>query len=324
MFDVVIIGGSLAGAACARELTRLGLNPVALERDRFPRAKVCGGFLSPNAVECLERLEVLDEVRAAGAVDVTDACIRAAGTETEIPLRRTGLGISRKTLDEIVARNAPVRQGVQVQRVTQSDEGFTLHTDAGEFAAPVLVDAAGKLSRFTRRVRVPEFGIQHLTSGSRGSVLDFWFFEGGYGGAVSIENGCSNYSFLVRRNVLDRYTGKPGQLCTGPLAYQPESNGIIAIGDAAGMIDPFCGEGMHHALDTAVIAAQTIARGIRNKRSYVEIRQAYELERTRRWAMKRWIGETLRRAVHHPALVALGLRRNPGWFLDRLWDRIPA
>jgi hypothetical protein len=217
-----------------------------------------------------------------------------------------------------------VRQGIQVQRVTQTDEEFAIHTDAGEFRSPILVDAAGKLSRFTSRVTVPEFGIQHLASGSRGSVLDFWFFEGGYGGAVSVENGCSNYSFLVRRDVLDGYLGKPGRLCTGPLAYQSRSNGIIAIGDAAGMIDPFCGEGMHHALDSAITAAHVIASGIRKKRTYVEICKAYDLERSRRWGMKRLIGSALRQAVHHPALVAVGLRRNPGWFLDRLWDRIPA
>ena len=49
--DVVIIGGSLAGAACVRELARRGIDAVAFERDRFPREKVCGGFLSPGAVD---------------------------------------------------------------------------------------------------------------------------------------------------------------------------------------------------------------------------------------------------------------------------------
>ncbi len=64
--DVVIIGGSLAGAACARELVKSGVDAVALERDRFPRQKVCGGFLSPGAVDSLESLGVLDDVRGAG------------------------------------------------------------------------------------------------------------------------------------------------------------------------------------------------------------------------------------------------------------------
>jgi flavin-dependent dehydrogenase len=68
--DVAIIGGSLAGAACARELARRGVEAVAFERDRFPREKVCGGFLSPGAVELLGELAVLEHARLAGAVPV--------------------------------------------------------------------------------------------------------------------------------------------------------------------------------------------------------------------------------------------------------------
>jgi len=61
--DVVIIGGSLAGAACARELARQGIDAVAFDRDRFPRDKVCGGFLSPGAVDLLDELDVLEAVQ---------------------------------------------------------------------------------------------------------------------------------------------------------------------------------------------------------------------------------------------------------------------
>ena len=53
--DVVVIGGSLAGAACVRELWRSGIDAVAFERDSFPREKVCGGFLSPGAVDLLQQ-----------------------------------------------------------------------------------------------------------------------------------------------------------------------------------------------------------------------------------------------------------------------------
>src|SRR3989442_7334128 len=82
--DVVIIGGSLAGAACARELERLGIDAVALERDRFPRAKVCGGFVSPGAVECIARLGLLDSARQAGAVEGRAARGRGESAAVEI------------------------------------------------------------------------------------------------------------------------------------------------------------------------------------------------------------------------------------------------
>src|SRR5215471_1226912 len=108
--DVIIIGGSLAGAACARELVRLGFDAIALERDRFPRPKVCGGFLSPAALDALDRLGVLDEVRRSGAVPVGSVRIRTGSASVEIPFERSGLGISRLALDAVLARHAPVVQ----------------------------------------------------------------------------------------------------------------------------------------------------------------------------------------------------------------------
>jgi flavin-dependent dehydrogenase len=323
-FDVVIIGGSLAGAACARELVRSGIDATALERDTFPRPKVCGGFLSPNAVESLAGLELLNDVRAAGAVNVDHARVRAAGIERDVQLRRTGLGISRATLDHIVARGAPVRHGITVRTVLHAEDGFVIDTDKGEIRTPILVDAAGKLSRFTRRPAVAEFGIQHLESGTRGSALDFWFFEDGYGGAVTVENGLSNFCFLINKAALRRFISKPGCLCTGPLAYDRYPGDVIAIGDATGMIDPFCGEGMHHALDSGISAARVIARGLHDKRTYVEMKNSFEVEWSRRWAAKRLLAELLRMAVRRPTLVGRGFGWNPGWFLDRLWDRISA
>src|SRR5262249_39704921 len=144
---------------------------VALERDRFPRRKVCGGFLSPGAVECLNTLGVLDQVREAGAAEVTSARVRAGSAEVEILFERPGLGISRNALDEILARNALVKEGHAVRDVRRSASGFIV----GDILCTVVIDAAGKLSRFTRRHAVDEFGIQYFETGARGPVLDFWF-----------------------------------------------------------------------------------------------------------------------------------------------------
>src|SRR5205085_2857588 len=122
--DVVIIGGSLAGATCARELERLGVDAVALERDRFPRRKVCGGFLSPGAVECVDRLGLLEKLRNAGAVEVRSARVRAEGIDVTIPFERPGLGISRSVLDDIFARASRVRQGHGVCQVKRRNAEF--------------------------------------------------------------------------------------------------------------------------------------------------------------------------------------------------------
>lgn len=314
--DVVIIGGSLAGAACVRELVRLGIDVLAFERDRFPRAKVCGGFVSPGGVACLEEIGVLEDVRRAGAVEIRSAKVRVGAAEVEIPFERPGLGISRSALDEIVARTPHVRQGCGVRSAERTRQGFAVNG----VECTVVVDAAGKLSRFTRRESVGEFGIQYTEPTARGDVLDFWFFEDGYGGAVSIEGGRSNFCFLIKKDRLGRYLSRPDCLVTGPLAYDRVPGDYIAIGDAAGMVDPFCGEGMRHALDSGLIAARIIARGLRSRLTYDEIRREYELEWHRRWSRKRALGEAVRSVMNYKNFFRAGLQLAPSWLVNRLWD----
>ncbi len=305
--DVIVIGGSLAGAACVRELERLGVDAIAYERDRFPRSKVCGGFLSPGAVECLGRLALLESVVAAGAVEVNEARIRVDEREVTIPFRRSGLGISRQTLDAILARGARVQENRRVCKVAPKGDGF----EVDGVRASIVIDAAGKLSRFTRRKSVDEFGVQYTVSGARGAILDFWFFEAGYGGGVSIEGDRSNFCFLIRKDALQDHLPPAGGLVTGPLAFDKLPGDFIAIGDAAGMVDPFCGEGMHHALDTGMLAAQIVARGLRRRAAYQEMKREYEAERERRWARRRAVAAAARRLLKHRRLLGFALECVP-------------
>jgi flavin-dependent dehydrogenase len=349
--DVVIIGGSLAGAACASELTRRGIDAVAFERDRFPREKVCGGFLSPGAVDLLDELGVLDALRAAGATTVRSSRIRIGGREIPVELPRPGLGISRRTLDAVMANHAGVQEGF-VRSVRRDGEMFTVQLEGAEVAARVVVDAAGKLSRFSKRRAVPQFGVQFYEAGSRGDVLDFWFFEEGYGGAVTVERGRSNACFLVSKDALRNFEsvfaratkfpalatspgtvlltqeGKTGGsvppelscLVTGPLAYNFLSSDFISIGDAAGMVDPFCGEGMRHALDTGISAAKVIASGLNRGDNYTTIRDRYEQGSATRWRAKRRLGRIIREMLNHPRLTSIGLGLNPQYWFRKLWD----
>jgi flavin-dependent dehydrogenase len=317
--DVAIIGASLAGAACVRELWRRGIEAVAFERDSFPREKVCGGFLSPGAVDLLGDLEVLGAVRDAGAVEVRSAHVRFADVDERFELPRPGLGISRRALDAILANHEGVRRAT-IRDVRRTGDGFHLQLDEGDASARVVVDAAGKLSRFTKRAAVDQFGIQFYEPGSCGNVLDFWFFRDGYGGAVTVEGGRSNACFLVYKDALPRYLSKAGCLVTGPVAYDRRESEFIAIGDAAGMIDPFCGEGMRHALDTGRLAARAVADGMAGGKSYEEMRARYERERAERWKGKRRLGGIVRKLLRHPRIASAGFGWRPEWFLRSLWD----
>src|SRR5438094_9970685 len=63
-FDVAIVGGGPAGSSCAAFCAHAGLQTIVLEREKFPREKVCGDCLSPACWPVLERLDLAQHVRA--------------------------------------------------------------------------------------------------------------------------------------------------------------------------------------------------------------------------------------------------------------------
>lgn len=295
--DVLIIGGSLAGSACARQLQAAGIDALAFDRDCFPREKVCGSFLSPAAVGALDRLQLLDEVRQAGAVPIRKARVRAFGADFTIPFRPFGLGISRRTLDHLLAESAGVRRGT-VTHVHPYGDGFRIgFADESEFTCRAVVDAAGKLSRFTRRIAAGEFGVHSDEIGETTDGIDFWFFEDAYGGTISVEGNRRNICYLVRKPALQMWLEKREWNVTGPLAYTRIPGPYISIGDAIGMVDPFCGDGMGHALESGALAAAVITRGLHSGWDYQRTRQAYDGEWSRRWSGKRRISTLVRAAI---------------------------
>src|SRR6266480_6036289 len=63
-FDVAIVGGGPAGSSCAAFCALAGLRTLVLEREKFPREKVCGDCLNPSCWPVLDRLDLAQHVRA--------------------------------------------------------------------------------------------------------------------------------------------------------------------------------------------------------------------------------------------------------------------
>lgn len=127
----------------------------------------------------------------------------------------------------------------------------------------------------------------HLTDVEPGDEsVELFFFPQGYGGIARVENDLVNLCFIVDEHTLKTAGGDPARVIetslmnnslardrmrnarvagkwytTGPLTFGRKRlarNGIIAIGDASGMIDPFTGTGIQIALRTGELAAESI------------------------------------------------------------------
>ncbi|QDT98623.1 NAD(P)/FAD-dependent oxidoreductase [Gimesia aquarii] len=104
-WDVVIIGAGPTGSLAARQLTLAGADVLLVDRQSFPRWKVCGCCLNARAVSILEQTELLEEVYAAGAVPLTEFQLRINGHSVTLPLSNS-LSLSRTQLDALLIRSA--------------------------------------------------------------------------------------------------------------------------------------------------------------------------------------------------------------------------
>ncbi len=234
-FDVIIVGGGPAGASAAIELAASGARVLLAERERFPREKLCGEFISPECLEHFARLGVLERMNEGGGARVSETVFYApSGRCVSVPSAWFGggnnggdaLGLSRAQMDaRLLARAREV--GVHVLEeaslagvVSEGARvrGVRLHTSGGEtreFRARVSLDATGRHRGLVRRAARELKGVAdgggieararlvafkaHL-EGTRGAagVCEIYFYPGGYGGLSPVEGGLSNLCFIAR------------------------------------------------------------------------------------------------------------------------------
>ncbi len=248
--DALIIGGGPAGATAAILLARAGWSVAVVEKKRFPRAKVCGEFISATSLPLLHALGVLDAFRAAAGPEVRrvglfagDAVVTAPMPSSfSLPLAGEGSGwgsseafafgraLGRAHLD-LVLLHAAVEAGAIVHQPASAQ---TLRRDGDTYVCTVEADSA-RLDLRARMVIAAHGSWEggglptqspraHKTSDLiafkayfRGSALPadlmpLLAFPGGYGGMVMADEGRVSLSCCIRRDVLQEARRR----CPGP------------------------------------------------------------------------------------------------------------
>ncbi len=108
--DVLVIGAGPAGSACAQTLGQAGLDALLVDQHNFPRDKVCGDGLIPDAHEAFRRLGVADEVMAHAQAARHVGCIGPRGGRVDVAGRLAVL--PRRVLDDIL-RRAAIQHGAR-------------------------------------------------------------------------------------------------------------------------------------------------------------------------------------------------------------------
>ncbi|MEO9254487.1 MAG: NAD(P)/FAD-dependent oxidoreductase [Tepidiformaceae bacterium] len=303
MHDVLVIGGSLAGAATAIHLVESGHDVVLLERHSTYQRKTCGEGLSPLGVAELTRLGVLDALTGASQ-PLSGVRFNAGDASAMAPLGAgPGLGVQRTALDCAVldrARTAGVdiRLGVTARKLLiENRQAAGVTTDSGDIRARTIIGADGLNSRIRReagldaRRRGNRFGISaHLRLSREPEHLVDVFFERGYELYLTpVGDSVVNAAMLIRRTQMKRFAGKLAAeytatlrehpvlsagfevidqpLAAGPFAARAKRAwraNVVLVGDAAGFFDGISGEGMSVALISARACAEAVEAHLRD------------------------------------------------------------
>lgn len=228
--DVVVVGGGPAGAAAAILLRRLGHDVLLLDRSRFPREKVCGESVSPEAWRLLEQLGAAEAVRALRPQPIHGMTLTAPdGTRFSgrYPPERAGFAVRRLTLDAVLldaarAQGVEVREGVRAlgpRCLEGRVAGVLVDAGAGPpraLGARLVVAADGRHSSIARPLgllrphrRLRRFAVRAHLEGVQGlgSSGEMHVGAGCYCGIAPLSTSAANVAFVVGSSAMRAAAG---------------------------------------------------------------------------------------------------------------------
>ena len=317
---VLIIGGGLAGLTAALHLSKYGIDVTLIEKNNYPRHKVCGEYISNEVVPYFNYLGIdLSTIKPSKITDLQFSNVDGSVLSTALPLG--GFAISRYALDHYLYKKA-VSNGCkiiidQVENIDFENDLFTITTQADKmFTADLVLGAFGKRSNIDQKLQRPFFRKQskwlavkahyHLTM--QNDLVALHNFDGGYCGVSKVENDIVNICYLADyksfkkyRNITDFQSQVMAknphlkkifenstmlfdkQLTISQISFDKKKaieDHIIMIGDTAGLIHPLCGNGMAMAIHSAKIASELI---IKYNSKTIGTRAELEKEYQKKW-----------------------------------------
>lgn len=318
-YNVIIIGGGLAGLVSALHLSKKGLSVAVIEKNAYPKHKVCGEYISNEVLPYLRSLD-FDPI-ALNAKEIRNFIISSSKSnaiETELPLG--GFGMSRYALDYELAKKAKAN-GVtifeeMVVDVYYENECFRVQTKKNTYQATIVLGAYGKRSNidmklkraFTKKAS-PYLAVKaHYKGSFSPDLVGLHNFKGGYCGVSKVENDHINICYITsfkafkaykniedfQQNVLLKNKHLKAVLENSSLVFEkpitisqisfavknPVEYHMLMMGDTAGMIHPLCGNGMAMGIRSAQIASELLVKFFNKE---IASRQALEERYSKEW-----------------------------------------
>ena len=319
---VIIIGGGLAGLTAALHLSKIGFEITVIEKNGYPKHKVCGEYVSNEVLPYLKWLDLnLEELKPATISKIIFSTVNGKIINGNLPLG--GFGISRYALDEYLYKKA-VALGCQfihqtVDNVTFKEEEFTVTaSDNVALKASLVIGAYGKRSNIDQKLQrnffehpAPWLAVKgHYKGNFPDHVVGLHNFKGGYCGISKVEDEKINVCYLADYKTFKNYKNieeyqrhvvsknpnlkavfenavplfeKP--LTISQISFEKKNaieNHMLMIGDSVGMIHPLCGNGMAMAIHSAKIVSELVEK---YKNGEIKTRNALEKAYVAAWEL---------------------------------------
>jgi len=323
-YDLIIVGAGPSGATAAIYAKLHGLKTLLLDKQKFPRDKICGDALSGKSVGVLRDLELLDEVQNLPGAYIQSVTFSSPAHEMfNIDLKQTslknvpkGFVIRREIFDEFMFSKAKNAADTVVENFTVTDLILENETVIGvkgksessdeivEYHGKIVMGADGYNSIVARTLGLYEHDPKHWVVALRCYYKDikgltdqielhyvdevvpgyFWIFpmEENYANVgIGMLHQYIKQNKVDLKSAMEKAISSPyfkdrfadatpmekpvgWNLPVGSKRRKNFGNGIMLLGDAAGLIDPFTGEGIGNAMYSARIAVEIAKDAIAN------------------------------------------------------------
>ncbi|MBI3397956.1 MAG: geranylgeranyl reductase family protein [Deltaproteobacteria bacterium] len=298
IYDVIVSGLGPAGAAAAYDLASRGLKVLAFDKEKFPRYKPCGGCVSLKVEKILPfDFKAVVEDTVYGAIFT----YRSRRSLPILSQKVIGYNVSRDRFDNLLKEKAKeagadIREGEKITAVAEAGDSIDIKTSQGLYKTKILIGADGANGFVGREVleldaKACAVAIEAEISFDKGKLgalkgkllIDFGCIPHGYAWvfpkANSLSVGIAGLSKKVKGRVkryFADFVQKEKSLSQATISSMhgwtiPYFNDtmqrivkgrILAVGDAAHLVDPFLGEGIYYAIRSGQLAAKVISERI--------------------------------------------------------------